>query len=302
MGRYRCRSLAEQTVRLVYTGLASGPARPVGPKLVSQAHSRDLCKLVTRFTLRDLKSITYPNFAVLCARPLVSQFPLRHPPLPSHPPRSVQSRDSVPLNFQSFVVLVIQRQSLQGKVEAERMHPGLLEREVLFLAPLSGTSQVLGDVVKNRPSSFEKFFKGMIKMRLRFVWKVVAQLKELSKRPDIYEILTKSLAPNIWELDDVKKGLLCQVSVAAETNLKEWTTRAKVYDRCHEPALLHAFVARNRKLIVDWVLAGDLEDVTYKEDPEAYKAESFKGANGVLVPGGFGDKGVQGEILAVKYA
>ncbi|KAL2328997.1 hypothetical protein Fmac_022424 [Flemingia macrophylla] len=39
----------------------------------------------------------------------------------------------------------------------------------------------------------------------------VAQLKKLSKRPDIYEILTKSLAPNIWELDDVKKGLLCQL-------------------------------------------------------------------------------------------
>jgi len=40
----------------------------------------------------------------------------------------------------------------------------------------------------------------------------VAKLKELSKQPDIYERLTKSLAPNIWELDDVKKGLLCQVT------------------------------------------------------------------------------------------
>ncbi|KAI4297641.1 hypothetical protein L6164_037523 [Bauhinia variegata] len=39
----------------------------------------------------------------------------------------------------------------------------------------------------------------------------VAQLNELSKQPDIYERLTKSLAPNIWELDDVKKGLLCQL-------------------------------------------------------------------------------------------
>lgn len=39
----------------------------------------------------------------------------------------------------------------------------------------------------------------------------VAQLKELSKQPDIYERLTRSLAPNIWELDDVKKGLLCQL-------------------------------------------------------------------------------------------
>lgn len=39
----------------------------------------------------------------------------------------------------------------------------------------------------------------------------VERLKELSRQPDIYERLTRSLAPNIWELDDVKKGLLCQV-------------------------------------------------------------------------------------------
>ncbi|XP_047956027.1 DNA replication licensing factor MCM4 isoform X2 [Salvia hispanica] len=39
----------------------------------------------------------------------------------------------------------------------------------------------------------------------------VEQLKELSKQPDIYEKLTRSLAPNIWELDDVKRGLLCQL-------------------------------------------------------------------------------------------
>lgn len=39
----------------------------------------------------------------------------------------------------------------------------------------------------------------------------IAQLKELAKLPDIYDRLTKSLAPNIWELDDVKRGLLCQL-------------------------------------------------------------------------------------------
>ncbi|KAE8725613.1 DNA replication licensing factor MCM4 [Hibiscus syriacus] len=39
----------------------------------------------------------------------------------------------------------------------------------------------------------------------------VDKLKELSKQPDIYEKLTRSLAPNIWELDDVKRGLLCQL-------------------------------------------------------------------------------------------
>ncbi|XP_038987666.1 DNA replication licensing factor MCM4 [Phoenix dactylifera] len=39
----------------------------------------------------------------------------------------------------------------------------------------------------------------------------VEKLKELSKLPDIYDRLTRSLAPNIWELDDVKRGLLCQL-------------------------------------------------------------------------------------------
>ncbi|KAJ4967870.1 hypothetical protein NE237_014571 [Protea cynaroides] len=41
--------------------------------------------------------------------------------------------------------------------------------------------------------------------------KKVEQLKELAKQPDIYDRLTRSLAPSIWELDDVKKGLLCQL-------------------------------------------------------------------------------------------
>uniref|UniRef100_A0ACD5VM19 Uncharacterized protein n=1 Tax=Avena sativa TaxID=4498 RepID=A0ACD5VM19_AVESA len=44
-----------------------------------------------------------------------------------------------------------------------------------------------------------------------FVRDKIENLKELSKLPDIYDRLTRSLAPNIWELDDVKRGLLCQL-------------------------------------------------------------------------------------------
>lgn len=39
----------------------------------------------------------------------------------------------------------------------------------------------------------------------------VAELAALSQQPDIYDQLTASLAPSIWELDDVKKGVLCQL-------------------------------------------------------------------------------------------
>ena len=37
------------------------------------------------------------------------------------------------------------------------------------------------------------------------------KVKELSQRPDIYEILSRSLAPSVWSMDDVKKGILLQL-------------------------------------------------------------------------------------------
>ncbi|KAF8323769.1 MCM-domain-containing protein [Clavulina sp. PMI_390] len=37
------------------------------------------------------------------------------------------------------------------------------------------------------------------------------KLKELSQREDLYEYLARSLAPSIWEMDDVKKGILLQL-------------------------------------------------------------------------------------------
>ena len=37
------------------------------------------------------------------------------------------------------------------------------------------------------------------------------RLVELSQREDIYELLSRSLAPSIWEVEDVKKGILLQL-------------------------------------------------------------------------------------------
>lgn len=38
-----------------------------------------------------------------------------------------------------------------------------------------------------------------------------AKLKELSHNPEIYDILSRSMAPSIYEMDDVKKGILLQL-------------------------------------------------------------------------------------------
>ncbi|KAL7946364.1 MCM2/3/5 family domain-containing protein [Trichoderma barbatum] len=37
------------------------------------------------------------------------------------------------------------------------------------------------------------------------------KIRETSRRPDIYELLARSLAPSIYEMDDVKKGILLQL-------------------------------------------------------------------------------------------
>ncbi|RLV92978.1 DNA replication licensing factor MCM4 [Spathaspora sp. JA1] len=39
----------------------------------------------------------------------------------------------------------------------------------------------------------------------------IDQIKEISQRDDLYEVLARSLAPSIYEMDDVKKGILLQL-------------------------------------------------------------------------------------------
>ena len=45
----------------------------------------------------------------------------------------------------------------------------------------------------------------------RFPPERLAELVALSQQPDVYEQLTRALAPSIWEMDDVKKGVLCML-------------------------------------------------------------------------------------------
>ncbi len=46
---------------------------------------------------------------------------------------------------------------------------------------------------------------------LKLTTERIAQLKQLSKEADIYERLSKAIAPDIFENDDVKKGILLQL-------------------------------------------------------------------------------------------
>jgi len=59
-------------------------------------------------------------------------------------------------------------------------------------------------------------------------------------------------------------------------------------------AFVHAGVVNNARVNLKWV---DSEDVE-KDGPEKY----FSDVCGILIPGGFGDRGIEGKLTAIRYA
>ena len=59
-------------------------------------------------------------------------------------------------------------------------------------------------------------------------------------------------------------------------------------------SLKHAAIANNKKLKLEWLDSGEYED-----DPK--KVNELKNYAGILVPGGFGSRGIEGKIAAIKY-
>ncbi|XP_024973595.1 CTP synthase [Cynara cardunculus var. scolymus] len=140
--------------------------------------------------------------------------------------------------------------------------------------------------------------------------------------------------PNIWHVplllrnQNAHEAILKQLAllrVAIPPNLQEWTNRAETFDNLTSSvkiamvgkyvgltdsylsvvkALLHACIACLLKPSIEWIAASDLEDESAKLTPEVHtKAwETLRNAACVLIPGGFGDRGVKGMILAAKYA
>ena len=59
-------------------------------------------------------------------------------------------------------------------------------------------------------------------------------------------------------------------------------------------ALRHAGFAAGAKVFIEWIESEELTEDTYKE--------KLKDADGIIVPGGFGDRGIEGMILACRFA
>ncbi|EPQ53698.1 CTP synthase [Gloeophyllum trabeum ATCC 11539] len=69
-------------------------------------------------------------------------------------------------------------------------------------------------------------------------------------------------------------------------------------------SLEHSAFRCQRKLVLQWVESSDLEPETQELHPARYHDawRAVVGAGGILVPGGFGMRGTEGMILAIKWA
>lgn len=132
-------------------------------------------------------------------------------------------------------------------------------------------------------------------------------------------ILTKQGLPAI-----IKKSLNLE-RMTDEPNLTAWSDMAHVVDNLTEKveiaivgkyvemqdsylslskALKHSSIHLKVDIVMKWVEASDLEDGTKATNPQQYESawEILRTAKGILVPGGFGIRGVEGKIIAAKYA
>ena len=69
-------------------------------------------------------------------------------------------------------------------------------------------------------------------------------------------------------------------------------------------ALTHSAIATKQRLTIEWIVASDLEknneDISKEVHRDAW--ERLKKCDGIVVPGGFGTRGFEGKIAAIKYA
>lgn len=69
-------------------------------------------------------------------------------------------------------------------------------------------------------------------------------------------------------------------------------------------ALDHASTVIDHRVVIDWIEASELENDFAEADPTRHADHwnKVRSAHGILVPGGFGDRGIEGKLAVANYA
>lgn len=111
-----------------------------------------------------------------------------------------------------------------------------------------------------------------------------------------FDMLDSSPEPDLskWkEIVSIVSNYEKEVKIAV---VGKYCSLLEAYKSLHE-ALIHAGISNKTKVKISWIESEQLEDLT-----DAELTETLKPYDGILVPGGFGIRGVRGKIRSVQYA
>ncbi len=111
-----------------------------------------------------------------------------------------------------------------------------------------------------------------------------------------FNLLENAPEPNLnkWqEIVNIASNYEKEVKIAV---VGKYCSLLEAYKSLHE-ALIHAGIANKAKVKISWIEAEQLEELSEEE-----LVQTLKPYDGVLVPGGFGIRGIAGKIRAVRYA
>lgn len=95
-------------------------------------------------------------------------------------------------------------------------------------APTSSNfAKQTGEGGEKQPSAGRGIRGDEITHGTQFTPERIAELEALSQMPDVYDRLVNALAPSIWEMDDVKKGVLCMLFGGNSRKVKKGTAERR---------------------------------------------------------------------------
>lgn len=128
------------------------------------------------------------------------------------------------------------------------------------------------------------------------IYEVPLQLEDLRVADLIIERLglqAQADAPRLDEWREAVQRLRSKKPVVRIALVGKYVELHDAYISVRE-ALIHAGLAHNHEVEIDWVHSEDLE--------RGQGFERLQKAHGILVPGGFGSRGIEGKIAAARFA
>jgi CTP synthase len=105
--------------------------------------------------------------------------------------------------------------------------------------------------------------------------------------------ITGAPKPDLSRWEVISRGIAQPEGAVTIAIVGKYTGLKDAYKSLNE-ALVHGGIANRVKVRLEWIES----EIFERQDPAPY----LEGVNGILVPGGFGERGSEGKILAAKFA